>query len=650
MRLFAGAALAAALVAVLPGAAPASKAEAGTLQTAAAYSPALNGNIDYTVYLPFGYNESPNRRYPVLYLLHGRGDAMQAWTTIKSDLDSLIAQRKVPPVIAVLPDAPWGERGNYYVDSLHRNGKPVETAFTRDLVAHVDATYRSAAHRGARLIGGYSMGGAGALGYPLRHQNLFGHALVLSPAVYTPLPPADSSAREFGAYGNGDALFDETIYQNQNYPARLPGLDPNLPVRMYIAVGDDEWAGPEASHDLDFEAAKLYNTIRRSNAVAAEFRVLNGGHDWGVWRAGFIEGLSHLAKTLSVDPPAGLPQPLYGTAGSDRAGGVAAHPNGETTLAMAVPGPLGGLDAQVIRLAANGTPLWTRQFGTAANDRLYGAIPLADGGVIVAGYSRGNGPADDMMLARLSPTGELLWLKYFGDPSKADRVYGIAPAPDGGAIVAGYTSGVQEGTSAGDKDVVLARITPEGERAWVRQFGGAGEDKAFAVSATAGSVYVAGTFGLTRFTPAGARDWTVPGPFYGVAVDTSGRAVATGPSFSAVAYTSTGKEDWRATAPEGGTGADVVALPGGDVAVIGFGDGIFGVPAGGLDIVVLRFDKKGSRTLAAQFGSPKADGADSFNEENLYATLAGNRLLITGLTADTDVFLAAVDPATGLPG
>jgi esterase/lipase superfamily enzyme len=574
---------------------------------------------------------------------------MQAWTTIKSELDSLIEQRKVPPVIAVLPDAPWSERGNYYVDSLHRDGKPVETAFTRDLVAHVDAAYRTAAHRGARLVGGYSMGGAGALGYALRHQDLFAHALVLSPAVYTPLPPQDSSAREFGAYGKGDALFDESVYQNQNYPALLPGLNPDLPVRMFIGVGDDEWAGPEPSHDLDFEAAKLYNTIRRSPAVPAEFRVYNGGHDWSVWQAGFAEGLTHLGKTLSVAPPAGLPQPLYGTSGSDRAGGVAVHPNGELSLAMAVPGEIGALDAQITRLSADRTPLWTKRFGTAANDRLYGVIPLADGGVMAAGYSRGNGPADDMMLARLSANGELLWVKYFGDSSKADRIYGIAPAGDGGAFVTGYTSGAQEGTSAGDKDVILARITPDGERAWVRQFGGTGEDKAFAVAVSSDSVYVAGTLGLTRFGLDGTRDWTVPGTFFGVAVDGSGRAVATGAGIGVSAYTSNGKLAWSATAPEGGTGAEVAALPGGDVAVIGFGDGIFGVPAGGQDIVVLRFDRKGNRTLAAQFGSPKADGADSFNEENLYATVAGDRLWITGLTADTDVFLARVNPSTGLP-
>ncbi len=218
--------LALGLAGAMPGPAGAERLRAGTLATAVAPSPALGGSIDYTVYLPYGYDKAASTRVPGALPAARPRRHHEAWTRVKADLDKLIADGDVPPVIAVLPDAPWSSRGNYYVDSAYTGaddpGRPVETAFTRDLVAHVDATYRTAAHRGARLIGGYSMGGAGALRYALAHSDLFANALVLSPAVYRPLPPVDSSAREFGAFGAGEERFSDEVYQRLNYPACSP--------------------------------------------------------------------------------------------------------------------------------------------------------------------------------------------------------------------------------------------------------------------------------------------------------------------------------------------------------------------------------------------------------------------------------------------
>jgi enterochelin esterase-like enzyme len=281
-------------------AAEAGPARAGRFVAGSAPSPALGADIAYNVYLPFGY-ERTSQRYPVLYLLHGRGDSMAAWTRVKAELDRLIATGQIPPVLAVLPDAPWNSGGSYYVDSAHTGGVAAETALTRDLVTHVDSTYRTVASRSARLVGGYSMGGYGALRYVLAHQDLFAQALVLSPAVYTPLPPADAAAREFGAFGRGATLFDDAVYTSLNYPALLPGLDPALPVRMYIAVGDDEWANPlpeDYRHDIDFESAALYNLARRSPAVTADLRVVDGGHDWDVWAPAFVDGMRSLGPAL----------------------------------------------------------------------------------------------------------------------------------------------------------------------------------------------------------------------------------------------------------------------------------------------------------------------------------------------------------------
>ena len=159
------------LILLAPSAIGSSSAAApGSLTHASFPSATLNEAINYNVYLPAGYAAS-TERYPVLYLLHGRGDSMSAWTQMKGALDELIAAGDIPPTIAIMPDAPWSSRASYYVDSAYTGadpGRPVETAFTKDLIAHVDSTYRTVANRTGRGIAGYSMGGYGALRYRWR--------------------------------------------------------------------------------------------------------------------------------------------------------------------------------------------------------------------------------------------------------------------------------------------------------------------------------------------------------------------------------------------------------------------------------------------------------------------------------------------------
>jgi len=264
----------------------------------------LGETFAYTMYLPAGYEDSQTR-YPTLYLLHGRGDTMSAWLEVRDALDTLIAGGELPPLVAIMPDAPWSERASYYVDSQYTGFPPgmrVETAFFHDLIPHIEATCRTLAGRESRVIGGYSMGGYGTLRYALAHPHDFSGAVILSPAVYTPLPPQDSSVREFGAFGRDNSLFDETIYQRLNYPALLKDFEEaDLPLYMFIAAGDDEWKNPNPAdylHDIDVESHLLYNRVSRVANISAELRIYDGGHDWDVWRRGFIEGMQFIAPHL----------------------------------------------------------------------------------------------------------------------------------------------------------------------------------------------------------------------------------------------------------------------------------------------------------------------------------------------------------------
>ena len=163
------------LVPFAVGSGTAADIQPGTLTAAHFRSAVLGEDISYNVYLPAGY-ASTAKHYPVLYLLHGRGDSMSAWTQVKGKLDAMIADGRIPPTIAIMPDAPWSSRASYYVDSAYRGadpGRKVETAFTTDLIQNVDSTYRTIPSRDGRVIGGYSMGGYGAMRYSIAHPDLF---------------------------------------------------------------------------------------------------------------------------------------------------------------------------------------------------------------------------------------------------------------------------------------------------------------------------------------------------------------------------------------------------------------------------------------------------------------------------------------------
>lgn len=643
------------------------------------FASAAVGKLDYAVYLPAGYDTS-ELNYPTLYLLHGRGDTLAAWQRMQSTLDQLIADEKIQPMIVVMPDAPWNDRGNWYTDSQFTgsSGKPagqnVETAFTRDLVNEIDSTYRTVADREARAIGGYSMGGAGALRMTLAHQTVFSSGIILSPAVYTPAPPADSSTREHGAYGTGQDLFTQARYDELSYPAALEALDTALPVHLFIGVGDDEWPNPaleDAQHDLDFEAAKLYNTSRRAPGVTAELRIVNGGHDWDAWEPLFIEAIQDVSPRLRTTPRATWEGSSLGTSGDDRAGGIAVDAQGNQYVAYNLDGTLEGVEAKggfdiLVRKSSGATTSYSTLIGTDANDRTYGIVANDGGTAIVGGYTRGgiDGSApkgnDDAFAVGLAADGSQTWALQFGDPAKADRAYAVISDGQGGAYLTGYTSGsIGDATPAGDKDIFIARVSANGELLWTDQVGSSGEDKGLALAlAPDGSVVVGGLAGgpfpgqqglgsgdafTARYTADGVRTWLAQfgsdknDQLNALAIGADGNIIAVGTTKGAIGSAALGDNDAfviKQSLADGsvlsgsqyGTdtddrGATVNTLTDGSYVITGATYGSIGDSVGSVDVFYLHFDASGKEVARGQFGSRDRDGSDEWDDLNLYAAV-----------------------------
>ncbi|RPH57001.1 MAG: hypothetical protein EHM81_12245, partial [Chloroflexi bacterium] len=138
-----------------------------------------NTQSSYLVYLPAGYEKNLSLRFPVIYWLHGGfGNARQgAWAV--QFYDSAMQDKLMPEAIIVLVQAlPVG----WYVDS--KDGKlPIEQVIIKDLIPHIDNTYRTIAQKEGRGIEGHSMGGYGALRLGLKYPHLFGAVSAVAPSI-----------------------------------------------------------------------------------------------------------------------------------------------------------------------------------------------------------------------------------------------------------------------------------------------------------------------------------------------------------------------------------------------------------------------------------------------------------------------------------
>ncbi len=125
----------------------------------------------YRIYFPPDYETSGARRYPVIYFMHGSlvDSKRPIVAGYVARIDAAIRSGVMPPVIVVMPQ---GLNQNRWMDS--RDGsKPMESIIVKNLIPHIDATYRTIASREGRAIEGHSMGGFGALHNGFNNPDLF---------------------------------------------------------------------------------------------------------------------------------------------------------------------------------------------------------------------------------------------------------------------------------------------------------------------------------------------------------------------------------------------------------------------------------------------------------------------------------------------
>lgn len=148
----------------------------GSVQTVEYDSKSVGTKRKLLVYTPPGY--SKDKRYPVLYLLHGIGGTEREWADNGAPdviLDNLYADRKLVPMIVVMPNG--RARANDRAEGNVFASAPAFGEFDKDLlgsvIPYVDGHYPTIPDRDHRALAGLSMGGGQSLDFGLAHPETF---------------------------------------------------------------------------------------------------------------------------------------------------------------------------------------------------------------------------------------------------------------------------------------------------------------------------------------------------------------------------------------------------------------------------------------------------------------------------------------------
>jgi len=229
----------------------------GRVEETSIYSALLKTEKKIWVYTPATFARA-GRPYPLVVLFDG--DRNVLW--IPKALDLLIAQRKIPAIVAVMTDES--------VPSVRGSELMCNPQFTdflaQELVPWSRDRYHTTTQPERVVIAGSSLGGLASVFAGLRHPDVFGNVISLSGSFWWK-PPGDTE---------GEWLTKQVE------------ASPKLPVRFYLEVGlmEDDRMQIEPNHRMrDMLASKAY-VVRYSE--------YNGGHSFLNWSQGVADGLQYL--------------------------------------------------------------------------------------------------------------------------------------------------------------------------------------------------------------------------------------------------------------------------------------------------------------------------------------------------------------------
>jgi enterochelin esterase-like enzyme len=204
------------------------------------------------IYTPPGY--SSDKKYPVLYLLHGIGDTETGWQEKGSAgviLDNLIAEERIVPMIVVMPNGRASAEPvpqNIFDRSQFAAFGNFEKELLADVIPYVESHYSVAADREQRALAGLSMGGGQSLNFGLAHLDTFAWIGGFSSAPNT--TPAS------------ELISDPAAVREK---LRL----------LWVSCGDE---------DRLMDISERFHKALEEMKIPHVWHVDSGGHAWPVWK------------------------------------------------------------------------------------------------------------------------------------------------------------------------------------------------------------------------------------------------------------------------------------------------------------------------------------------------------------------------------
>ena len=255
---------------------PSFSANAGKIVTDSLRSEILNSQVKFNVYLPDGYGKE-ERRYPVVYLLHGLYGTYEDWVnrgTMKGVADELIASGEACPMVIIMPNAGDPDVHNVQNGYFNVEGWNYEDFFFKEFIPAVEARYNVVGDKGHRAVMGLSMGGGGSTVYAQRHPDMFSSCYAMSAWQDN---KTDNVKRH---HSSGDKLdiVCQSVCEHSSLDfmdnADEATLEALRTVKWFIDCGDDDF--------LLVLNEQLHQKMLAAK-VKCEFRVRNGGHTWEYW-------------------------------------------------------------------------------------------------------------------------------------------------------------------------------------------------------------------------------------------------------------------------------------------------------------------------------------------------------------------------------
>jgi S-formylglutathione hydrolase FrmB len=278
--------LGATLVALLALAARPTAAEvrAGTFHSAA-----LGRDVSYVVDLPPSYDGSGSRRYPVVYALHGLFEGADFWERrgLVPILAGLRESGAVPEFLVVAVNG-----GNSFF--VNAPGGRYEDMVTKDLVSHVESTYRVVPGRKGRGLLGISMGGYAALHIAFDQPGLVAAVATHSAMLLERIPTAEEGAGrwQMAAFNKvfGDPI-DSALWAENDPFVKAKQVDPKAVPALYMDCGSEDRYGLANGHrDLD--------KILAERGIPHQFELAPGDHGYEFVRGRLEKSLRFLGSAL----------------------------------------------------------------------------------------------------------------------------------------------------------------------------------------------------------------------------------------------------------------------------------------------------------------------------------------------------------------